>query len=93
MVARREGGARGLDADPFRQFDRWFQEALTTEGADANAMSVSTVDADGQPSVRMVLLKYYVADGLVFYTHLGSRKAAEIAGNDRVALLVYALTR
>jgi pyridoxamine 5'-phosphate oxidase len=52
-------------------------------------MSVSSVAEDGQPSVRMVLLKYYGRDGFVFYTNLGSRKAGEITGNPRVALLFY----
>lgn len=78
-----------LDDDPFIQFDRWFAQAEKTEMIDANAMSVSSVDADGQPSVRMVLLKYYGRDGFVFYTNLGSRKAGEINANPRVALLFY----
>lgn len=78
-----------LDPDPVRQFDAWFHEALETEGHDANAMSVSTVGPEGQPSVRMVLLKYYGPDGFVFYTNLGSRKAGEIGANPRVALLFH----
>jgi pyridoxamine 5'-phosphate oxidase len=78
-----------LDDDPFVQFDRWFAQAEQTETVDANAMSVSSVGDDGQPSVRMVLLKYYGRDGFVFYTNLGSRKAGEIAANPRVALLFY----
>lgn len=82
-------GRAALDPDPLRQFDRWFHEALETEGADANAMSVSTVGPEGQPSVRMVLLKYYGPDGFVFYTNLGSRKAGEIGANPRVALLFH----
>lgn len=78
-----------LDADPFRQFDTWFQEALTVEAMDANAMSLATVSADGQPSARTVLLKYYDKTGFVFYTNLGSRKAREISQNPKVALLFY----
>jgi pyridoxamine 5'-phosphate oxidase len=78
-----------LDDDPFLQFDHWFAQAEQTETMDANAMSVSSVGADGQPSVRMVLLKYYSRDGFVFYTNLGSRKASEISTNPRVALLFY----
>jgi len=80
---------RDLNPDPFVQFDHWFREALEIEAMDANAMSVSTVNSDGQPSVRMVLLKYFGDDGFVFYTNLGSRKASEIAGNARVAVLFY----
>ncbi|HHQ14347.1 MAG TPA: pyridoxamine 5'-phosphate oxidase [Chromatiales bacterium] len=78
-----------LDADPFRQFNRWFTEALDVEAMDANAMSIATVDASGQPSLRTVLLKYYGSDGFVFYTNLGSHKARDIATNPKVALLFY----
>ena len=78
-----------LDPDPFRQFNNWFEEALQAESMDPNAMSIATVATNGQPSIRTVLLKYYDEDGFVFYTNLGSRKADEIDGNDRVALLFY----
>ncbi len=78
-----------LDSDPFQQFDNWFQEALTVEAMDANAMSLATVSTDGQPSQRTVLLKYYDETGFVFYTNLGSRKAKEIAANPKVSLLFY----
>ncbi len=78
-----------LDPDPLVQFDRWFGEATHAGLPDANAMSVATVAADGQPSSRMVLLKYYDAQGFVFYTNLGSRKAAELGANPRAALLFF----
>ena len=78
-----------LDPNPFRQFDRWFNEATYVEAMDANAMSIATVSADGQPSVRTVLLKYYDETGFVFYTNLDSRKAGEIDANPKVALLFY----
>lgn len=78
-----------LDPDPYRQFDRWFNEATKVEAMDANAMSIATATADGQPSIRTVLLKYYDATGFVFYTNLDSRKAVEIAANPQVALLFY----
>ncbi len=78
-----------LDPDPYRQFDCWFNEATKVEAMDANAMSIATATADGQPSIRTVLLKYYDATGFVFYTNLGSRKAGEIAANPHVALLFY----
>jgi pyridoxamine 5'-phosphate oxidase len=80
---------RDLDPDPIAQFDRWFNEALNVEAMDANAMNLATVSSGGQPSVRMVLLKYYDAAGFVFYTNLGSRKSEEMKGNPRVALLFY----
>lgn len=78
-----------LDPDPVRQFHAWLAEAMAAGAPEANAMSIATVDAAGQPSLRMVLLKHVDADGFVFYTNLGSRKAREIAGNQRVALLFY----
>lgn len=78
-----------LDADPIVQFDRWFQDAMRAGALDANAMSVATVSADGQPSSRMVLLKFYDQRGFVFYTNLGSRKAKEIEANPKVALLFF----
>ncbi|MHC4958690.1 MAG: pyridoxamine 5'-phosphate oxidase [Planctomycetota bacterium] len=78
-----------LDADPLRQFDLWFKEALDVEAMDANAMMLATASAAGQPSLRTVLLKYYDENGFVFYTNLASRKADEIAENPQVALLFY----
>lgn len=78
-----------LDESPFVQFDRWFREAMKVEAMDPNAMSIATVDGHGQPSLRTVLLKQYGEDGFVFYTNLGSRKARDLAGNPRVALLFY----
>ena len=73
-----------LHPDPIRQFDAWFKEADRAEAMDANAMSISTVGADGQPSVRTVLLKYYGRDGFVFYTNLGSRKAGSTPTDDDI---------
>lgn len=78
-----------LDPDPFRQFEHWFAEAMETQVLDPNAMSIASVAADGQPSLRTVLLKYYDASGFVFYTNLESRKSREIIANPRVALLFY----
>jgi len=80
---------KDLDADPFRQFDGWFAEALKAGIPDANAMSVASVDALGQPSSRMVLLKSFDAQGFVFYTNLGSRKAHELDAHAAVALLFF----
>jgi pyridoxamine 5'-phosphate oxidase len=78
-----------LDADPVRQFEIWLAAAIAAGSPDANAMSVATVGADGQPSLRMVLLKHFDSAGFVFYTNLKSRKAREIDGNARAALLFY----
>ena len=78
-----------LAADAMQQFDRWFREALETVPTDPNAMNVATVDADGQPSSRMVLLKAYDERGFVFYTNLGSRKARELDANPGAALHLF----
>ena len=80
--------------DPFSLFDDWFAEARTTEINDSNAMALATTGADGQPSVRMVLLKGYGRDlgthgGFVFYTNFESRKATQLWDNAQVALLFH----
>ena len=76
-------------ADPMAQFAAWFEAALTGEVYEPNAMALSTVGADGQPTARMVLLKDFDAEGFVFYTNLESRKARELAGNPRASLLFW----
>jgi pyridoxamine 5'-phosphate oxidase len=78
---------QGLDPDPIQQFSAWFEQARKTNIADPTAMILATVGADGQPSQRTVLLKYFDSDGFVFFTNYGSRKATEIAGNSKVSLL------
>ncbi len=75
--------------DPHMLFDEWLAEASVSEANDPNAMALATVDADGQPSARMVLLKGHDARGFVFYTNLESRKAAALAANPRAALLFH----
>lgn len=75
--------------DPLVLFDSWFTEAQATEPNDPTAMAVATVDADGRPSVRMVLLKGHGPDGFVFYTNRHSRKAGDLAANPRAALLFH----
>ena len=76
-----------LDPDPLKQFEIWFKQACEAELVEPNAMSLTTVSASGQPSIRTVLLKGYDQDGFVFYTNYGSRKAKEIAENPKVAIL------
>jgi len=68
------------DADePLRLFAAWFEEARKSEPADPDAMALSTVDRDGVPNVRMVLLKGFDERGFVFYTNQGSQKGQELA--------------
>jgi pyridoxamine 5'-phosphate oxidase len=78
-----------MTISPFDLFTGWFAEARESEINDSNAMALATVDADGRPSVRMVLLKGHDARGFVFYTNLEGRKAQDIAANPAVALLFH----
>jgi pyridoxamine 5'-phosphate oxidase len=75
--------------DPFALFDAWFAEAQAREINDPNAVALATAGADGQPSVRMVLLKGHSPDGFIFYTNLESRKAGQFGENAQVALLFH----
>lgn len=89
---RKEYSARGLHRaellpDPVEQFAGWFQQATELAVPEPNAMTLATVDADGMPFQRTVLLKYFDARGFVFFTNYGSRKAGQIAINPRVSLL------
>ena len=78
-----------MNNDPFTLFDTWFKEARETELNDSNAMTIATVNADGQPAARMVLLKGHGPDGFVFYTNQQSRKAMDIAANAKAAILFH----
>jgi len=75
--------------DPFALFDEWLAEARLSEPNDPEAMAVATVGEDGQPSLRMVLLKGHGPEGFVFYTNQRSRKGAELAATPRAALLFH----
>lgn len=72
--------------DPIEQFQVWLRQAVELGINDPTAMSVATVDTQGQPSQRIVLLKHIDNDGFVFYTNFESRKAQEIDGNAKVSL-------
>ena len=76
-----------LDPDPVKQFQYWFEQTIDTGIAEPNAMSLSTVDEQGQPWLRTVLLKLYDEQGFVFFTNYESRKSIHIAHNPKVALL------
>jgi pyridoxamine 5'-phosphate oxidase len=78
-----------LDPDPFRQFQTWLSLAADTCAAEPDAMALATVSEDGQPSVRMVLLKHADAGGFVFYTNYLSRKGKEFEANPHAALVFY----
>jgi pyridoxamine 5'-phosphate oxidase len=75
--------------EPLRLFAAWMDEATRQEPADANAMTLATVDADGLPNARMVLLKGLDERGFVFYTNLDSQKGKELDANPKAALVFY----
>ena len=89
---REEYGRGGLDLpdladDPIEMFERWMRQSVDAGLHEPNAMVVSTVSAEGQPSSRTVLLKGVGPGGFVFFTNQASRKGDELAGNPRCALL------
>src|SRR5258705_12321525 len=75
--------------EPFALFGDWFAEAVKGEPSDPNALSLATVDPDGLPDVRMVLLKGYDADGFVFYSHIASPNGRELPSNPQADFLVH----
>jgi pyridoxamine 5'-phosphate oxidase len=77
------------DADAIRQFTRWWDEAMTSQVREANAMTVATAEGDGRPAARTVLLKGYDERGFVFFTNYQSRKGRELAANPRACLLFF----
>ena len=76
-----------VDADPMRQFERWFEEAVKADLPLPNAMTLSTVTAAGAPSARIVLLKGVERGGFVFYTNYLSRKGRELEARAQACLL------
>ncbi len=97
---RREYSQAALDLDsvnkePIKQFETWFKEAKEAEILEPNAMVLSTVDAEGMPFQRTVLMKALDEKGIVFYTNYKSRKAQQMAENSKVSILFpwYALER
>jgi pyridoxamine 5'-phosphate oxidase len=78
-----------MASDPFQLFDEWFAEARGSEPNDPEAMALATAGADGQPHVRMVLLKGHGSDGFVFYTNEQSAKGDQLLENSKAALLFH----
>ena len=78
---------KDLPRDPFRQFEKWFQEAEAAKIPEPNAMILATVGRDARPASRIVLLKGLDGRGFVFYTNLESRKGRELDANPRASLL------
>jgi pyridoxamine 5'-phosphate oxidase len=78
-----------VDHDPFRQFDKWFQQAIDAKLPEPNAMTLATVDSRGRPSARIVLIKGIDESGFVFYTNYESRKGRELSANPHASLLFH----
>jgi len=78
-----------VDADPVRQFERWFEQALEAQLAEPNAMTLATVDANGRPSARIVLIKGVDARGFTFFTNYDSHKGRDLAQNPQACLLFH----
>lgn len=78
-----------LDANPLKQFERWFADAQAAAPVDPNAMTLATVGANGAPSVRTLLLKGIDERGFLFFTNYRSRKARELEMNPRAAIVFY----
>ncbi|MDZ8050128.1 MAG: pyridoxamine 5'-phosphate oxidase [Aulosira sp. ZfuVER01] len=78
-----------VDPNPFIQFKKWFDQALSAQLPEPNAMTLATATPDGQPSARMVLLKDFDERGFVFFTNYNSRKGQELAENPQAALVFW----
>jgi pyridoxamine 5'-phosphate oxidase len=93
-VAERPVPARPLletdvDPDPFVQFRRWFDDAAAHGARQPEAMTVASVDTEGRPSARMVLLRRLDDRGFTFFTNYGSRKAGELDANPHAAIVFH----
>lgn len=75
--------------DPFDQFRVWWEEATSADIDEVNAMTLATVDSNGKPAARIVLLKGYTQDGFVFFTNYESAKGQDLAINPNAALLFF----
>ena len=77
------------NTDPFALFGQWFEEAVASEINDPDAIALASVDRNGMPSVRMVLLKQWSPDGFVFYTNYESRKSDELLATEKAAFCMH----
>jgi pyridoxamine 5'-phosphate oxidase len=78
-----------VDADPIRQFEAWFKQALDARLPEPNTMTLATVDSRGYPAARIVLIKAVDERGFVFFTNYESRKGQDLAANPHASLLFY----
>jgi pyridoxamine 5'-phosphate oxidase len=75
--------------DPFRQFDKWWQEAIRSNLEEVNAMTLATASADGTPDARIVLLKGFDESGFTFFTNYNSAKGIQLLENPRACLVFF----
>ena len=78
-----------MSPDPFQQFEKWWQEVITAEITESNAMTLATVSGDGTPSARIVLLKGIDKDGFLFFTNYNSQKAKDLSANPKASLVFF----
>ncbi|MGB1018239.1 MAG: pyridoxamine 5'-phosphate oxidase [Chitinophagales bacterium] len=78
-----------IHSKPLQQFKVWFQEAVNDASFEANAMVLSTVGKEGMPSSRVVLLKEIIDEGFIFYTNYKSKKAKDLAYNNKASILFF----
>ena len=78
-----------INDNPFLQFQQWFQDALDSKIKETNAMTIATVNSNGQPSARIVLLKGFDERGFIFYTNYNSKKGQELAINPKIAAVFF----
>jgi len=81
--------ASDIDASPFVQFEKWFTDAVRAKVNEPNAMTLATVNAEGKPAARIVLIKDFDTRGATFYTNYESRKGGDLAANDFAALVFF----
>ncbi len=77
---------KDLPDHPLPLFEKWLKQAIDAGLPDPTAMTIATVDSEGQPFQRIVLLKHFDLEGFIFYTNLSSRKAKQVADNPRISL-------
>lgn len=80
---------KDVDTDPFRQFNKWWDDAIASELDEVNAMTLATASAKGIPSARIVLLKSVSEDGFVFFTNYNSNKGNDIDENPNACLVFF----
>lgn len=78
-----------VSKDPFKQFEKWFNEVLRSGFLEPNAMTLATADKAGKPSIRIVLLKGFDDKGFTFYSNYKSKKGKELETNPQASLLFY----